>query len=196
MELRILYMSFFATLLFYTPSIAQGDSIFCKSSYKHEIGIGFGKSTTLKPSTHHSNNVYKWYPINYHLMYHYNLTPKIGIGISLDYTRSYFTKEICYEYNEKGRFIGGHLVDKKKYTEWISLSTSFRHYWFNKKHFAMYSRYGLGVTFTEGQERNTSILFNLSPFSIEFGDKRLRFYSELLSIGSYGLINGGLKFSL
>lgn len=180
------------------PAQAQKDGVSCKK-LKHEISVGYGRGNVLespsKNSDNYIENSYKWWKGNIHLQYLYNMNDDLGLGLSVDFTRSYFTKELYYNYDKNGRFIGGSLLDKKRYTNWFTVSATGRYYWFNKESCAMYSRLGMGLALATGTEKKVSIMPNISLISIENGGSRLRFFMELLSIGTYGVINFGIKYS-
>ena len=71
-----------------------------------------------------------------------------------------------------------------------------RLYYYNSKHFAMYSKLGIGVLVgIENGEVDAIPMVNLSGFGMEFGDQRWRGFTELLPIGSVGILNFGVKHS-
>ena len=167
---------------------------------RHEVTLGLGWGSLMQDG----RSVWSFYdddghnfPMgNLHLQYLYNVNRHIGFGGLLDLACGYReVREVHYSYDEKDRVIGGHSKGVKKYTEWFTLSPAARFYWFNNKNFAMYSRVGVGVVFGVGQDNGIAVMPNLSPISMEFGGPRRRFCTELLAIGSYGLLNGGLKYS-
>ena len=185
-------------LFFCAPAQAQQDSVDCKR-LRHEISVGLGKGNILQSPSKQSDNFiensYKWWKENIHLQYLYNMNDDLGLGLSVDFTRSYSTKELCYNYDKHGHFIGGSLLDIKKYTNWFTVSATGRYYWFNNEHYAMYSRLGIGLSLATSTERKVTVMPNISLVSMEFGGASLRFFTELLSIGTYGLFNLGIKYS-
>lgn len=163
---------------------------------RHELTLGYGWGT-LTAANGYSDKDNKFPMGNIHLQYLYNVSRHIGLGVLVDYTHSYIpTRNVCFDYDEVGRFVGGHLEDVHNGTEWFTFSQTARLYWFNHKHFAMYSRFGFGILLSSGYDsREMRVMPNISLVSLELGGRRLRFCTELLSIGSYGLFNGGLKYS-
>ena len=180
------------------PAQGQQDSVSYKK-YRHEISVGYGAGNILEsPSKNNDDfieNAYKWWKGNIHLQYLYNLNEKLGLGLSADFTRSYSTKELCYNYDKYDRFIGGSLLDKKRYTNWFTVSATGRYNWFKGDNYAVYSRLGIGLAMATGAEKKVSVMPNIAPFSIEFGYERLRFFTELFEVGTYGVYNLGIKYS-
>ena len=179
-----------------SQSLAGQDMNSVQNGLKHEVTLGYGLGTIVSFNDY-SDDDNEFTKGNIHLQYLYNVNRHIGLGVLVDYSHSYIpTREVCFDYDEKNRFIGGHLKDIKNGTEWFTISPTARFYWFNNKHFAMNSRFGIGLLFSAGYDkRKRRIMPNLSPLSIEFGSTRFRFCTELLAIGSYGVFNGGLKYS-
>ena len=71
-----------------------------------------------------------------------------------------------------------------------------RLYYYNSKHFAMYSKLGIGVLVgIEDGEVDAMPMVNLSAFGMEFGGQRWRGFTELLPIGCVGILNFGVKHS-
>lgn len=177
-----------------TMSYAQEESM-PSELFRNEITIGYGLKSLITLNGY-SGKEFDWPLGNFHLQYLYNLNGHVGLGMLLDYTHSnVVTKEVIFDYDERGRFIGGHLNYIDNGTEWFTISPTIRIYWFNKKNVAMYSRFGVGVVFSTGYKNSAYIAPNISGVSIEVGGERLRFCTELLSIGTYGLFNGGIKYS-
>ena len=176
--------------------------VLCQSlwaqKYKHEVSIGIGNGNTnyirWESASGEKDKNWPIYPI--HLQYLYNVNKHIGVGALLDFDYCYEQTYLPVEkYNEEGRFIGSDLREQKLGTGWFSISPVARFYWFNTKYFAMYSRVGLGITLSIGQESNLVFQPNVSPISMEIGGTRMRAYAELLSIGTLGIVNAGFKFS-
>lgn len=188
-------MLFAAWITLCNTSSAQENDMPNKK-YKHEITIGYGRKA-LTEAKGYSDENNEWTLGNFHFQYIYNVTSHIGLGAFVDYTHSYIPgREVCFDYDDKNRFIGGHLNDIHKGTGWFTISPTARFYWFNHKYYAMYSRFGLGLIFSSGYDScKKSVIPNISLVSMEFGNKKLRFCSELLSIGTYGVFNGGIKYS-
>ena len=176
-----------------TFSLAQGEMK--QRDRLHEFAVGYGWNALTKNKIYSErDNVF--HRGNLYLQYLYNMSSHIGLGVMVDYTHSYITThDVVPHYDDVGHYIGGHLTDERNGTEWFTISPTARFYWFNHKHFAMYSRVGLGLLLSAGYERKRSVMPNISPVSVEIGGTRLRFCTELFSIGSYGEFNGGLKYS-
>ena len=69
-----------------------------------------------------------------------------------------------------------------------------RFYWFNKRRFAMYSKLGAGICLGIEDEEIIPMI-NLMPIGIEVGDSKWRFFTEILPLGTIGILNGGIKYS-
>jgi hypothetical protein len=72
-------------------------------------------------------------------------------------------------------------------------------YWFNREHFAMYTRLAVGGTYrmesTNGVSDNSFMVNGqLSPVCIEFGGEHFRGFLES-GIGANGSGFGGIKYS-
>lgn len=195
-KLRQLYFLPLAACCLLSQSLAGQNMNSVQNRLKHEVTLGYGLGTVVSFNDY-SDDDNEFTKGNIHLQYLYNVNRHIGLGVFVDYSHSCIPKrEVCFDYDEKNRFIGGHLMDVKNETEWFTLSPTARFYWFNNKHFAMYTRVGMGLLLSAGYDkRKRRIMPNLSPISLEFGGPKLRFCTELLAIGSYGVLNGGLKYS-
>ena len=166
---------------------------------RHEISVGCGYGQLMSLDTWADEDD-EWQAPSLHLQYLYNVNRHIGIGFMMDYARSSWSetsKELVSRYDERGRFIGAYIkeTEYKEHTTWLTFSPTVRIYWFNRDRFAMYSRMSLGILTANGHDSITCVMPTFSPISVEWGSRQLRFFTEILSVGSLGLINGGLKYS-
>ena len=111
-----------------------------------------------------------------HFQYLYNVNKHIGLGVLS-----------IFELFEKSHE-GDHGV-------LVTINPVARFYWFNNKHFAMYSKIGVGVL--AGIEDNVKPIpvFNVVPIGMEFGNRKWRGFTEIFPIGTLGILNGGVKYS-
>ncbi len=82
---------------------------------------------------------------------------------------------------------------------YITLIPTAKFYWFNREHFAMYTRLAIGGTYrmeSINGESDNSFMVNgqLSPVCVEFGGEHFRVFLEE-GIGANGSGFGGLKYS-
>lgn len=78
----------------------------------------------------------------------------------------------------------------------LAIVPTFRAYWFNKKHFGMYSKLGAGILVTVGENCNlddSRVHFTCygAPIAMEAGNHFVRGYLEL-SLG----LESGVKFNI
>ena len=146
------FLTLAACCLSIQSSMGQ-DMINGQKRLKHEVMLGYGRGTLVNVRDYSDgDNVFDMG--NIHLQYLYNVNRHIGLGVLVDYSHSYIsTREVCFDYDEKNRFVGGHLKDVKNGTKWFTISPTARFYWFNSKHFAMYTRIGAGLLFSAGYDK-------------------------------------------
>lgn len=192
-QLAIVALSIFMLLSF--PAKAQTDSTLCKTS-KYEISVGYGRGTVLQVFDYYGHDHHRWWKGNIHVQYLYNIKNGFGIGVSLDYTHSYLPiKDLRFKFDDKDRFIGGYIHYDRKNTDWFTISTVGRRYWFVKQSFSMYSKLGFGMVLARGSEKGVYFTPNASPVAYEYGNSRLKVYMELFSIGTNGIFNVGLTYA-
>lgn len=112
-----------------------------------------------------------------HGQYLYNINKRIGLGVLG-----------VFEYF--GASDGRH-----KHGALFSINPTARFYWFNHKHFAMYSKVGVGVLLGLENKVDAIPMINVSLVGMEFGGGKWRGFTELLPIGTMGILNIGLKHS-
>ena len=154
-----------------TPCNAQP-----KDSLKlnHEVSLGIGTLSVM--------DAFAVSPrVEIHGQYLYNINKCIGLG-ALAVFESYKTDEGWLSYGSNNGF---HLT----------LNPAARFYWFNKKHFAMYSKLGAGVSIGGEQEIHIIPMINISAIALEFGGRQWRVFTELFPIGTLGMLNLGVKKS-
>ena len=156
---------------------------------------GYGIGSVLRLSKYYGHDDYDWSPGNIHFQYMFNMKKGSGIGISLDYTHShYHTKDICFRYDEKGHFIGGYIKEGSNKTEWFTICAIYRGYWLVQNDYSLYSRYGVGMALAMGSDSGTYFVPVWSPLGMEFSNSKIKISMEFPSIGSYGVLNVGLKY--
>mgnify|MGYP002868847043 CR=1 FL=1 len=189
-------LSLLACLLMGVSAYAQNGDDRSKR-IRHEISLGCGYGQLMSLGTWADRDD-EWQAPSLHLQYLYNVNRHIGIGFMMDYARSSWSKtskELVSRYDDQDRFIGAYIKETKEHTTWLTFSPTVRIYWFNRDYFAMYSRMSLGILTANGHDSITCVMPTFSPISMEWGSRQLRFFTEILSVGSLGLINGGLKYS-
>ena len=111
-----------------------------------------------------------------HLQYLYNVNKCIGLGAMG-----------VFEYY--GRPHGGN------HGAFMTINPVARFYWFNKQHFAMYSKLGAGILVGIEDKIEAIPMINIVPIGMEFGNKKWRGFTEIIPIGTIGVFNGGIKYS-
>lgn len=123
--------------------------------------------------------------------YGYHLTKMIAITGEISYNRNKYT--VVNKYTNE--------VVTNAYTDFVTTLAGVKFDWVNRKHFAFYSRVGLGVTLFSNpvsyiSTANTSpsavIMFQASPVGLEGGTSFLRAYTEV-GMGQNGLISFGIR---
>lgn len=82
-----------------------------------------------------------------------------------------------------------------KYDNCLYLNVAIRVYWFDRKHFGMYSLAGAGPAYCWGHEKKLTLSPNLIPIGMEGGGTKIRGFIELFGLGNVGLISSGLKLA-
>lgn len=157
---------------------------------RHEVSMGCGYLTLMELDRHMSDENDKWVSPSFNLQYLYNINKHIGLGVTVGYAYSSWNRDdaLWFKYNESE-------YKEKESSNWFSFGPTIRAYWFNRDYFAMYSRVGVAVLVASGHDSGRHTIPTFSPISMEWGGGNLRFCTEILSVGSLGLINGGLKYS-
>ncbi|MCQ2190511.1 MAG: hypothetical protein MJY63_02565 [Paludibacteraceae bacterium] len=192
---------------------------------KHEIGIGIGEFTT---STLHNAQLFHdcdddVYSVvekkDHHLpaidvRYFYKLAKRFKIGMDMTWQKSkkkyhLTTTEVPYfltnEYDincvkREIEFWTG-KGDEEDVSNYLSLVPQIKLTLLNRQKFAIYQRYGVGVSFEHikyafGYSDSKDVFINPcgSLLGFEFGGSQLRGYFETLSLTPQGFIHGGLKY--
>ncbi len=146
------------------------------SSLRHEVAFGFGIPSGIDMlATIASGGDYSPGP-EIHAQYLYNVSKHVGLGVL-------------------GVFEYYRTSDKSSHGTLLSINPTARFYWFNHKHFAMYSKVGAGVLFGFEDGVEAIPMINVSLVGMEFGGKRWRGFTELFPIGTMGFLNIGIKHS-
>lgn len=170
-------------------SKGQVDSVAHKDWPELEITMGCGYGTLAQFNNNLSYEDEEWSSPTFHFQLLYNVSRHAGVGFLFEYAHS------SLDLNEGCGY--GYYNNKKdiKSTNWFTFGPTARVYWFNRASFAMYSRIGVGLLIADGHDSSVNWLPTFSPVSLEWGQGNLRICTELLSVGSLGLINGGIKYS-
>ncbi len=143
-------------------------------SLHHEVAFGFGIPSGIDMlATIASQGDYSPGP-EIHAQYLYNVSKHVGLGAL-------------------GIFV--YYSDKSSHGALFTINPTARFYWFNHKHFAMYSKVGAGVLFGFEDGVEAIPMINVSLVGMEFGGKKWRGFTELIPIGTMGFLNIGLKHS-
>lgn len=133
------------------------------------------------------------------VQYLYGLSDHISLGAGLVYQQAKGVMSVLNNLNPgmmDPSEVGTPTVFAGKY---ITLMPTVKFYWFNREHFAMYTRLAVGGTYrmesTNGVSDNSFMVNGqLSPVCIEFGGEHFRGFLES-GIGANGSGFGGIKYS-
>lgn len=147
-----------------------------------------------------------FFPVHMEGQYLRNINKHIGLGFMTDYEYAFTKKyEMVKEYDSEGNVISKHKGDytgiDDKYT-FATFNAVARIYWFNREHFGMYSRAGVGAMALYDRDEddpdnkvNWAFMPNLTPVGIEAGSRTVRGYVELANIWCLSFFNFGIKYS-
>lgn len=108
-----------------------------------------------------------------------------------------FTTYVQYLYNLNSHFGIGAVASLENLGDGdhgYTLMPVVRAYWFNKEHFGMYSRVGVGIVKPNKDDAMT-LMWDLSPVGLDFGSEKVRGFVEGPTWGGLGVVNAGVKFS-
>lgn len=159
---------------------------------RHEVSFGCGYIPVM-PLSDWPDEDERWQSPSLHLQYLYNINRRIGFGAMVDYIHSTWNSDdmnYLYKYKNKDK-----IFKDKESTNWVSFGLTARVYWFKKDYFAMYSRVGISYLSASGHDSGIYWVPTFSPVSMEWGGGNVRFCTEILSVGTFGMINGGIKYT-
>lgn len=182
-----------------------------RESISNEISLGVGLMTTgqvvnlfesvfdaMNDSENMNTNMAIFGPA-FTVQYLYTLTDHISVGANVVYQQSTGVQAIVDNVSAE---MGDTSMSGTPYVfagKYITFMPTAKLYWFNKDHFAMYTRLSIGGTYRMENENgvsNNTFMFNgqLSPVCIEFGGLQFRGFLEE-GLGANGSIFGGVKYS-
>ena len=173
MKRRILKTSLLLYLLFSNATILaqQSDTVFTNKS-RHEIEIGYGLPPFLFILGSIGTN-YNPSLVNIHSQYMYNFSKHFSLGANLTYSNCKESFDNCH---------------------FITLGVTGRAYWFYKKHWAMYSKYGLTLSIDDNDGSTFFWPLNFTFVGIEVGGKKWRGYLEPFSLSTWPIAQIGVKY--
>ncbi|MDO4212106.1 MAG: hypothetical protein Q4D23_10450 [Bacteroidales bacterium] len=182
---------------------------------KHEISLSVGipGAVIMGSPEYHDENImhlmdFEHYSAVGKLTYFYNFNKHWAIGGSASYNRNAdYCQEIKYESitDEDGEsFLWGTYTGRDNDARFniVTLMPEVRAFWFQRRHFGMYSRFGFGVQFIhmtqhfDGTYKHLYVapMFELAPIGFDFGGKHLRGKFELGNSGQTFLANVGIGY--
>jgi hypothetical protein len=139
--------------------------------FRNEISLGFG----VRPMITKSWDEYRHLP-EIHGQYIYNVSNHVGLGLM-----SVFEM----------------IEDRYDRYTYVTVNPVIRYRWLNTRHFAAYSKFGAGIAveFGEEDEDRVKLASNLVLLGLEYGGSQFRVFTDIVPIGTVGLLNIGLKLS-
>ncbi len=134
------------------------------------------------------------------VQYLYSLSEHVSVGAGLTYQQSQGVQSLVD--NMAASMGDPTAVATTPYVfagKYITLLPTAKFYWFNREHFGMYTRLGIGGTYrmesTNGVSDNSFMVNGqLSPVCVEFGGEHFRGFLEE-GLGANGSAFGGLKYT-
>lgn len=171
-------------LVFHSAIYAQSDDSMFTHKARHELEIGFGTPSFLFALGEVFTEDNVKFPVNIHSQYMYNVSKHFSIGANLTYSN---VIEESYNYDEG--------FSDKDYSHLFTFGVTGRAYWFYKKNWAMYSKYGVTLSVLSNGSSPFFCPLNLSLVGVEAGGKRWRGYIEPLSlISTWPAAQVGVKY--
>lgn len=186
MDRRFKVSSLLLLLVFYyaTSILAQSNDTIFTNKHRHELEIGYGTPPSLFLLVNVFSHDKTKFPVNIHSQYMYNISKHFSIGANLTYSAYY------QEYYNDGEKIG-----ESDYYHLFTIGLTARAYWFYKKNWAMYSKYGITLSIKSEGGSSWFWPLNLSLVGIEVGGKKWRGYIEPLGyITTYPAAQIGVKY--
>lgn len=160
--------------MFPLPTMAQRDSL---SLNHHEISFSIN-TPSIVSVLHHR--------------YDYGCDSSDPIDIPLHV-------QMRYMYNISKHFAVGGLMGYETIRNNESLfyvNAALRLYWFNNKHFGMYSMGCIGPTVAKDfHDTKYTIFPSIVPIGADFGSRKLSGFVEVIGFGIVGIVAGGIKYS-
>lgn len=163
---------------------------------RHELSLGFGTPSAMLALWNIGDGGSASYsPFNLHTQYMYNISKHFSVGACFSY--SAYKYKYYAHIHDGNSCMQGEKIGESSYYPMFTFGVTVRAYWFYKKHFAMYSKYGITLSY-KNEKSNRGVLFcpyNLSLVGLEFGGKKLRGYCEpLCLISMWPAIHAGVKY--
>lgn len=172
---------------------------------KHEVSLSVG-SPGLSMPEHHDGNInhsltFEAFSAVGKLAYFYNFNKHWAVGASANYRHAYDTCDEVVRDEQYGHWIYTGRSNHARFNI-VSLMPEARAFWFQRRHFGMYSRFGLGLSFVHmnqrlgGTYRHLYIdpVFELAPIGFDFGGKHFRGKFELGNFGQTFIANVGIAY--
>lgn len=182
---------------------------------KHELSLSIGipGAAFFGGPEYHDDNILHLGDLETYsgigkLTYFYNFNRHWAFGVSASYNRAHDgCQEYKYEtlYDEDGEACFWNTYtgrDNDARFNIITLMPEVRAFWFQRRHFGMYSRFAMGAQFIHmtqhfnGTYRHLYVapMFELAPVGFDFGGKHLRGKLELGNNGQTFLGNVGISY--
>ena len=174
-----------------TYIFAQSNDTIFTNKHRHELEIGYGTPSFLFAIGNAFTHDNIKFPVNIQTQYMYNLTKHFSAGANLTYSAYY------KEYYEMGEYCCdvGRKIGESNYYHLFTLGLTGRAYWFYKKHWAMYSKYGLTMSIISDDGSTIFWPLNFSLVGVEVGGNKLRGYIEPLNfISTWPAAHIGVKY--
>lgn len=182
---------------------------------KHELSLSIGipGAAFFGGPEYHDDNILHLGDLETYsgigkLTYFYNFNKHWAVGASASYNRAHDgCQEYKYEtlYDEDGEAYFWNTYtgrDNDARFNIITLMPEVRAFWFQRRHFGMYSRFAMGAQFIhmtqhfDGTYKHLYVapMFELAPIGFDFGGKHLRGKFELGNSGQTFLANVGIGY--
>lgn len=186
---RFSFLLFMCVAVFHFPLYGgSADSVFSHQK-RYDIELGYGTPSLIFAISNSGCCESVESPVSIHAQCMYNLSRHFSLGTSLSYTA------YNYEYHSDDGH-GLKLGESDSY-HLFTFGAVVRAYWFYKKHFAMYSKYG--ITFSRSSETDFDNIpffpINISLVGFECGGSHWRAYCEPLNLLSmWPAMHAGVKY--
>lgn len=175
---------------------------------KHEVSVSVGIPGLAMPEYHDENVIhlldFEDFSAVGELRYFYNFNKHWAIGGSASYWHAHDGCDVYTDsYNPHFDFNPTLPIPHNDANfNVVSLMPEARAFWFQRRHFGMYSRLGLGVSFVhmnqklDGTYKHLYIapVFEIAPIGFDFGGKHFRGKFELGNVGQTFLANFGIGY--
>lgn len=174
---------------------------------KHEVSVSVGIPGLNMPS-HHDENIdhlmdFETYSAVGKLTYFYNFNKHWAVGGSASYWHAHDGCDgpSLVDVDDCGMPSLTFTSNNANFNV-VSLMPEARAFWFQRRHFGMYSRLGIGVSFVhmnqkfDGTYKHLYIdpAFEFAPIGFDFGGKHFRGKFELGNVGQTFMANVGLSY--